>query len=152
MSHESEKCRSLAQYSIRNFQIRYKKTYDDKHREVYFNIVDLVLIFKPVSKHGLTKKFLHRWNGPYRIIEILRPKTYQVLNLQGRKQKELVHVSRMKPFKSRVVTDPTNNMVNETTNEITDEISYEMTDGTSNQNIEQIDNENESIAKISCNV
>ena len=125
MKKEFVKCREIAKTSIENAQVKYKKRHDTKHKHVDFKMDDMILVFKPVSKTGLSKKLSHRWNGPYKIIAKLGPTTYKILNLQGRKNEELVHVSRMKLYKHRDVTDITHMEDNSRPN---DEILEEIID------------------------
>lgn len=63
---------------------------------------DLVWIFTPVRKVGLSEKLLKRYFGPYRVLRQLSDVTYEVedcdLTSRRRKRKDTVHVLRMKPY------------------------------------------------------
>ena len=48
-----------------------KKRYDEGRRELQFEVGDLVLIYKPIRKIGKSEKLLHRWLGPYVVINKL---------------------------------------------------------------------------------
>jgi len=46
---------------------RNKKLYDRKAKAHSFEVNDLVYLFTPASKPGLTRKFRKPWKGPYQI-------------------------------------------------------------------------------------
>jgi hypothetical protein len=52
-----------------------------------------------ISKHkGLASKLVHPWIGPYRIVRQVSPVNYELTTVGNRHFKEVVHVSRLKPF------------------------------------------------------
>ena len=60
-------------------QTKYKAYYDKSHRQVSFQINDLVLVFFGLPKKGLTHKLLPRWEGPYKITGKIDSVTYRVV-------------------------------------------------------------------------
>ncbi|GFT41825.1 transposon Ty3-I Gag-Pol polyprotein [Trichonephila clavipes] len=63
---------------------------------------DLVWIYTPVRKVGLSEKLLRRYFGPYQVLRRLSAVTYEVQDFdpasRKRKLREVVHVLRMKPY------------------------------------------------------
>ncbi|GFU24809.1 transposon Ty3-I Gag-Pol polyprotein [Trichonephila clavipes] len=63
---------------------------------------DLVRVYTPVRKVGLSEKLLRRYFGPYQVLRRLSVVTYEVQDFdpasRKRKLREAVHVLRMKPY------------------------------------------------------
>ncbi|GFY71421.1 uncharacterized protein TNIN_484401 [Trichonephila inaurata madagascariensis] len=77
---------------------------------------ELVLVFTPFRKDGLSEKLLRRYFGPYRVVKKLSEVTYEVEELgpspQRRKPTQVVHVLRMKKYytpeeQERILTNNT---------------------------------------------
>ncbi|UYV79839.1 K02A2.6-like, partial [Cordylochernes scorpioides] len=83
-------------------QNKSKKLYDKTHREVKYAINDLVLIWTPIRKVGRADKLQRRYIGPYQILRQTSPVNYEVIETaEGkRKKRQIVHVTRMKPYRS----------------------------------------------------
>lgn len=80
-----------------------KDRYDASHRTVRFCPGDEVLLWTPSRRPGLCEKFLHRFTGPYMVLEETSPVNYRVTPSQAPLDRryrgtEIVHVSRLKPF------------------------------------------------------
>ncbi|RWR98598.1 integrase core domain protein-like protein, partial [Dinothrombium tinctorium] len=73
-----------------------------RRRESKFNEGDLVLIYTPFRKKGKAEKLLSRFVGPFRLIKQIGPVVFEVEKLTNKKR-DLVHVSRMKPYIERNV-------------------------------------------------
>jgi transposase InsO family protein len=52
-----------------DYQFYYKNVYDKSHREIQFGIGELVMVYFPAQKVGLSYKFLPKWDGPLRSSE-----------------------------------------------------------------------------------
>ncbi|GBO03596.1 hypothetical protein AVEN_58684-1, partial [Araneus ventricosus] len=78
----AEEAGQLAKLHILDSQAAYKRQYDERHRPVNYNVVDLVWVFSPVRKVGLSKKLLRRYFGPYRITRRLSDVTYEVQSME----------------------------------------------------------------------
>ncbi|UYV70357.1 PRKCI [Cordylochernes scorpioides] len=67
-----------------------------------YNVGDLVWIFIPIRKVGLSEKLMKRYFGPYRVTRKLSDVTFEVEPVdqptRRRKTRDLVHVLRMKPY------------------------------------------------------
>ncbi|XP_055928216.1 uncharacterized protein LOC129959419 [Argiope bruennichi] len=100
--NKAEESRQLALARTLDAQQKDRRHYDSKHRMVAYEPGDLVLIFIPVRKKGLSEKLLKRYFGPYQVLRRLSDVTYEVAdfdpNSRRRKPKEVVHVLRMKPY------------------------------------------------------
>ncbi|GFS63502.1 transposon Ty3-I Gag-Pol polyprotein [Trichonephila clavipes] len=63
---------------------------------------DLVWVYTPVRKVGLSEKLLRRYFGPYQVLSRLSAVIYEVQDFdpasRKRKLREVVHVLRMKPY------------------------------------------------------
>jgi hypothetical protein len=76
-----------------------KNQYDKTHREVSYNIGDLVAIWIPIRRIGRAEKLLRRFFGPYVVNKKISPVNYVVTPMDGNTKKtETIHVSRMKPY------------------------------------------------------
>ena len=63
----------------------------------------LVWVHFPVRRVGLSEKLLKRYFGPYKILRRCGPVNYEVSTLPVSEEslRDIVHVSRLKPFHSR---------------------------------------------------
>ncbi|GBN73697.1 Transposon Tf2-9 polyprotein [Araneus ventricosus] len=98
----SEEARQLAKIHIKDSQASDKRRYDARHRSVSYKIWDLVWVYTPIRKVGLSEKLLRRYFGPYRITRQMSEVTYEVESMETdkkrRKLKDVVHVLRIKPY------------------------------------------------------
>ncbi|GBM28422.1 hypothetical protein AVEN_262176-1 [Araneus ventricosus] len=100
--NQTEESRQLARLRTLEAQQKDRRIYDEKHRPVNYNPGDLVWIFTPVRKVGLSEKLLKKYLGPYQVVRKLSEVTYEVQDFdpltKRRKIKDIVHVVRMKPY------------------------------------------------------
>ncbi|UYV84069.1 hypothetical protein LAZ67_X001057 [Cordylochernes scorpioides] len=100
----AEDARQLARLNILKAQEKDKSRYDKSHRPVQYCAEDLVWVYTPVRKQGLSEKLLKRYFGPYKVVRQLSEVTYEVEALERRPRqrniKDIVHVLRMKPYRS----------------------------------------------------
>ena len=98
----AEESRQLARLRTLEAQDKDRRRYDSKHRMVSYAPGDLVWIYTPVRKVGLSEKLLKRYFGPYQVLRRLSDVTYEVQDFdpssRRRKPKDVVHVLRMKPY------------------------------------------------------
>ncbi|GBN12921.1 Transposon Ty3-I Gag-Pol polyprotein [Araneus ventricosus] len=99
--NQTEESRQLARLRTLEAQQKDRRIYDAKHRPVNYNPGDLVWIFTPVRKVGLSEKLL-KYFRPYQVVRKLSEVTYEVQDFdpltKRRKIKDIVHVVRMKPY------------------------------------------------------
>lgn len=100
--NKAEESRNLARIRTLKAQEKDRLRYDSKHRIVFYEPGDLVWIFTPIRKVGLSEKLLKRYFGPYQVLRRLSDVTYEVADFdptsRRRKKKDIVHVLRMKPY------------------------------------------------------
>ncbi|GFY31223.1 transposon Tf2-6 polyprotein [Trichonephila clavipes] len=98
----AEESRQLARVHTLRAQDKDRRRYDSKHQMVSYAPGDLVWIYTPVRKVGLSEKLLRRYFGPYQVLRRLSSVTYAVQDFdpasRKRKLREVVHVLRMKPY------------------------------------------------------
>ncbi|GFX44640.1 transposon Tf2-6 polyprotein [Trichonephila clavipes] len=98
----AEESRQLARVHTLRAQDKDRRRYDSKHQMVSYAPGDLVWVYTPVRKVGLSEKLLRRYFGPYQVLRRLSAVTYEVQDLdpasRKRKLREVVHVLRMKLY------------------------------------------------------
>ena len=98
--------RVIAKENITKSQERSSKYYNEKRKPSDFKLNDDVLVYNPRSYKGKTNKILHRFTGPFRIIEVRPNNTVKIKSLSGRKLKkeeEIVNVDFLKDFNQRIL-------------------------------------------------
>lgn len=102
MIARAEESRQLARLHTLKAQDKDRRRYDLKHRMVSYAPGDLVWVYTPVRKVGLSEKLLRRYFGPYQVLRRLSDVTYEVQDFdpasRRRKPRDVVHVMRMKPY------------------------------------------------------
>lgn len=104
-------CRRQARLRTQACQQDRKHRYDAFHREVRFHPGDEVLLWTPVRVPGRCEKFLHRFLGPYTVLEETSPVNYRITpNCASTDRRcrgtEIVHVSRFETLCSPRYTIP----------------------------------------------
>ncbi|UYV67434.1 K02A2.6-like [Cordylochernes scorpioides] len=98
----AEEARQLSRSRLLQSQAKDRRLYDQKDTPVYYQKDDLVWIFTPIRKVGLSEKLLKRYFGPYMVTKKLSEVRYEVEPVdpspRSRKSKDIVHVIRMKPY------------------------------------------------------
>ena len=93
-----ETAHSIARSNIARTQQLMKLQYDKNSADAPFEVGQRVWIYTPRTKRGLSKKFLSKWNGPFRICRKLSPVHYQVRTCDNRLVATTVHANRLKHF------------------------------------------------------
>ncbi|UYV78418.1 hypothetical protein LAZ67_16001289, partial [Cordylochernes scorpioides] len=96
----AEEARHLAQLHFYRGQEKDRVYYDRKHRPVDYNVGDLVWLFIPVRKVGLSEKLIKKYFGPYRITRKLSPVNYEIEAISDSPKHRKIRdtVLRMKPY------------------------------------------------------
>ncbi|GFW94298.1 transposon Ty3-I Gag-Pol polyprotein [Trichonephila clavipes] len=76
----AEESRQLARVHTLRAQDKDRRRYDSKHQMVSYAPGDLVWVYTPVRKVGLSEKLLRRYFGPYQVLRRLSAVTYEVLD------------------------------------------------------------------------
>jgi hypothetical protein len=91
--------RKAADENLRKARGRQADAYNSHRREATYGLGDLVWVFTPKPRKGLSPKLQHLWHGPFRIEEH-HGLNYKIQSLANKTFKQLVHVQRLKPFYS----------------------------------------------------
>ena len=73
-----ELAQNLAREHLQRAQQKMKDYYDQKTKEPVFEVGQRVWVYTPRTRKGLSKKLMHNWLGPYRIVEKLSPVKFKV--------------------------------------------------------------------------
>ena len=93
-----ELAQQIAKENIMRTQQKMKAYYDRRAAEPSFVEGQKVWVFTPKTKKGLSKKLLHNYHGPYRIVEKLSPAHYRLRTCGNNPVSSIVHANRMKRF------------------------------------------------------
>ena len=86
-----------------------KERYDLKAAPAQYQIGQRIWISTHKTRKGLSKKLLHHWHGPYRIVKQPSPVNFKLRNSANRLVAAPVHVNRMKLYydaKDRPIEPP----------------------------------------------
>ncbi|GFU15188.1 retrovirus-related Pol polyprotein from transposon 412 [Trichonephila clavipes] len=84
----AEESRQLARVHTLRAQDKDRRRYDSKHQMVSYAPGDLVWVYTPVRKVGLSEKLLRRYFGPYQVLRRLSAVTYAVQDFDPASRKE----------------------------------------------------------------
>ncbi|UYV70237.1 hypothetical protein LAZ67_7002256 [Cordylochernes scorpioides] len=102
VASRAEEARQIARHHIFKAQETNKLNYDARHKGKVYQPGDLVWIFTPIRRVGLSEKLLKRYFGPYKVIKKISDVTYEVEAFgksdKRRKERDTVHILRMKPY------------------------------------------------------
>ena len=93
-----ELAQQIAKENIMRAQQKMKAYYDKRAAEPDFIEGQKVWVFTPKTKKGLSKKLLHNFHGPYRVVEKLSPAHYRLRTCSNKPVMSIVHANRMKHF------------------------------------------------------
>lgn len=94
----NEVSENIARENIQKAQQKMKTYYDKNSKEPDYIIGQKVWVYTPKTKKGLSKKMLHLWHGPYRLVEQLSPVHFFLRSSNNSRVKFAVHVNRMKHY------------------------------------------------------
>lgn len=112
-TERAEEARQLARFRIRKRQEMDARQYNQGRRNVEYLPGDLVWVWTPIRRRGLSEKLLRRYFGPYKVIRRISDLNYEVLpennstaSSRRRPRSEVVHVVRLKPYYARSFDNP----------------------------------------------
>lgn len=111
-----EEAHAIARENIQRTQQTMKDRYDRASREPKFMLGDRVWVYTPKTTKGLSRKLMHHWHGPFRIVQQHSPVHYKLRTCDNRLVSITVHANRMKPYydpESRPQQPPDNEMPND---------------------------------------
>ena len=82
-----------------------KRPYYRKAKPREFAVQDLVYMYNPALKPGLTRKFAKPWIGPCQITKKISELNYEIVDEKGRRQ--VLHINRLKKSYNPKVWNPT---------------------------------------------
>lgn len=104
-----ELAQRIAKENIMRAQQKMKTFYDRQARDPTFIEGQKVWVFTPKTYKGLSKKLLHNYHGPYRVVEKLSLVHYRLRTCGNKPVSTIVHANRMKHFvdpNDRPITPP----------------------------------------------
>lgn len=109
-TQRAEEARQLAKLRIGRQQRVDARRYNLRRRDEHFNPGDLVWVWTPIRRRGLSEKLLKRYFGPYKVLRRIGELDYEVVpegSTASRRtpSPEVVHVVRLKPFYARSSED-----------------------------------------------
>ena len=75
----------LARENLQRAQQKKKDYYDQKTKDAVFEVGQRVWVYTPRSRKGLSKKLMHNWLGPYRIVDKLSPVHFKLRTITNKK-------------------------------------------------------------------
>eukprot|EP00731_Ephydatia_muelleri_P004049 Em0002g225a len=90
----------LVRKHTRRQQEHQKFNYDRSIRGQPFQVGDLVLLHCPHVPRGRSPKLHRPWQGPFKVMAVLGPATYHIVNCARAKKRLVVHFNRLKPWVS----------------------------------------------------
>ena len=111
-----ELAQHIAKENIMRAQQKMKTYYDQHASEPNFVEGHKVWVFTPKTYKGLSKKLLHNYHGPFRVVEKLSPVHYRLRSCTNKPVISIVHANRMKHF-----VDPNDRPIEPPSNDVRDE-------------------------------
>ena len=111
-----ELAQQIAKENIMRAQQKMKTYYDQHAAEPNFVEGHKVWVFTPKTYKGLSKKLLHNYHGPFRVVEKLSPVHYRLRSCTNKPVSSIVHANRMKHF-----VDPNDRPIEPPSNDVRDE-------------------------------
>ncbi|GBM71640.1 hypothetical protein AVEN_269192-1 [Araneus ventricosus] len=78
---------------------RMKIRYDFRATDHHFKEGDLVWMYNPKQRRGLSPKLQQNWEGPYTVVKKLNDVVYRVQRLPNAKPK-VIHINRLAPYRA----------------------------------------------------
>ena len=69
-----------------------------RQKNLFLKFIQRVWVYTPRTRKGLSKKLMHNWLGPYRIVEKLSLVHFKLRTVANKKVAFSCHANRMKPF------------------------------------------------------
>ncbi|GBN65283.1 hypothetical protein AVEN_233733-1 [Araneus ventricosus] len=89
-----ESVHAFARDRIKLISERIKTRYDFRATDHHFKEGDLVWMYNPKRRRGLSPKLQQNWEGPYNVVKILNDVVYRVQTSPNAKPK-VIHINRL---------------------------------------------------------
>ncbi|GBM55864.1 hypothetical protein AVEN_238047-1 [Araneus ventricosus] len=76
-----------------------KTRYDSRATDHHFKEGDLVWMYNPKRRRGLSPKLQQNWEGPYTVVKKLNDVVYRVQRSPNAKPK-VIHINRLAPYRA----------------------------------------------------
>ena len=93
-----ENARRIVQSNTQLAQQRMKENYDKTSAPAPFEIGSKVWVYTPMKRKGLSKKLMHNYHGPYRVVAKLSPVHFKLRTLDNRPVSVPVHANRLNTY------------------------------------------------------
>ncbi|XP_074327822.1 uncharacterized protein LOC141665739 [Apium graveolens] len=93
-----DEVRDQAVERMEKYKEKTREHFSKKSRVRNFQVGDLVLRDTEASDPTNTGKLMPKWEGPYKVKEVLRPGTYKLLNMDGSEVPNTWHGLRLRKF------------------------------------------------------
>ena len=74
-----------------------KDMFDRKVKGQPYHVNDLVFLHNTVVPKGHSRKFCRPWLGPFKVIKIMSPNVYRIVDCSNPRKRKVVHFNRLKP-------------------------------------------------------
>ncbi|GBM52432.1 Retrovirus-related Pol polyprotein from transposon 412 [Araneus ventricosus] len=94
-----ESVHAFARERIKLASERMKTRYDSRATDHHFKEGDLVWMYNPKRRRGLSPKLQQNWEGPYTVVKKLNDVVYRVQRSPRAKPK-VIHINRLAPYRA----------------------------------------------------
>ena len=93
--------REEAQRRIQIQQLKSQERRNEKLIDDQLQVGDLCLVKRPMFKEGQAKKFVDRYHGPYKVIQVLKDGLFKVQLIENEKKEEVVNLINLRRYYQR---------------------------------------------------
>ena len=93
-----EETKQLIQSNTQRAQLKMKARYDQSASPIQYMIGQRMWVYTPKHRKELSKKLLHNYHGPFRIVAKLSPVHFKLRTLENKPVSAPVHANRLKPY------------------------------------------------------
>ncbi|XP_053378575.1 uncharacterized protein LOC128548173 [Mercenaria mercenaria] len=104
LTEKLEKVHNLARKHIAIASDSQKRKYDHRVSQNSYAVSDLVWLYNPQVKPGLSAKLSRRWTGPYHVLKKINDVVYRI-QLNRRSKPKVVHHDRLKRYNGTLSLD-----------------------------------------------
>ncbi|GBN85257.1 hypothetical protein AVEN_41122-1 [Araneus ventricosus] len=94
-----ESVHAFARERIKLASKRMKTRYHSRATDHHFKEGDLVWMYNPERRRGLSPKLQQNWEGPYTVVKKLNDVVYRVQKSPNAKPK-VIHINRLAPYRA----------------------------------------------------
>ena len=87
----------LVREKAKRKQNHQKEVYDRTIKGHSYQVDDVVFLHSSVVPRGCSRKFVRPWQGPFKVIKVISPSVYRIMDCSNPRKKHVVHFNRLKP-------------------------------------------------------